>query len=273
MECRRSLVVALGLALGVALGSMGCVATPTRPGSSGQPAEIGVQHVVKKEADGPKRSPKAATVTSLAEHREAEAAKCKDPQAQTKTRDAARKHYQEALQIDAMYLPAWLGLARVYRDLGDYDRALETYRKALEKHPREVGVWVDLGMCQARKKDFDQAIASLLKAVELDPENRQAMQTLGFCLARAGRFDDSVVYLSKTMDQANAHLHVARMAQHLHEKGTIAPRAADDLCRRHLQLALQANPSLAAARDMLSQLDGALPRTDAVVPAFIGEIE
>src|SRR5438128_6113713 len=252
MDCRQSLVVALG----VALGSMGCVGTPVRPPLPPAPADAMPPAVTKKDGDGPKRTPKPGTLVAWAECREADAAKVEnDAAAQNRLRDAARKHYQEALQIDANYLPAWIGLARVHRDLGDYDRALDTYRKGLEKYPREVGLWVDLGMCQARNKDFDGAIRSLQTAVELDPENRQAMQTLGFCLARSGRFEQSLAYLTKTMGQANAHLHVARMVQHLQEKGSLQPQAAHDLCRRHLQLALQANPNLVAAREMLTQLD------------------
>jgi tetratricopeptide (TPR) repeat protein len=270
MECRRSLVVALG----VALGSTGCVWTQTRPTPASP--DVPPQNIMQKDADGPKRPPKASTLVALAEHREAQVAKDVSQADQNKYRDQARKHYLEALQVDANYLPAYLGLARVYRDLGDYTRALETYRKALEKHPREVTLWIDLGMCQARKKDFDQAIQSLGKAVELDPENRHAMQTLGFCLARAGRTDESVTYLMKTMDAGSAHLQVARMVQHLHQSGHLPLETARNVSRRHLQLALAANPTLAAARQMLSQLDTApsrpelpqadLPRAELPIP-------
>src|SRR5437879_4074241 len=150
MDCRRSLV-ALGLAW-VCCGCMGTQPQQQRPTSMAP--EAPPPHLVQRDADGPKRAPKASTMVAFAAVKESEASKADlAPNIQRNFRDDARKAYQEALQIDPACVAAYFGLGRVYRDLGDFDRALDTYHKGLEKHPREVGLWVDMGMCHARRKD------------------------------------------------------------------------------------------------------------------------
>src|SRR5438270_8253600 len=133
MDCRRSLV-ALGVAW-VCCGCMGTQGQQQRPA----PPENPPANLVQRDSDAPKRAPKAATMVAFAACKESEAANADiAPNIQRNLRDDARKAYQEALQIDPHCLAAYFGLGRIYRDFGDFDRALDTYHKALEKHPREV---------------------------------------------------------------------------------------------------------------------------------------
>jgi hypothetical protein len=61
MDCRQSLLVALGLAWG----SCGCVNTDKRP--TPPPAADPVpEHAVKREASGPKRNPQPDTLVKMA---------------------------------------------------------------------------------------------------------------------------------------------------------------------------------------------------------------
>jgi tetratricopeptide (TPR) repeat protein len=254
MDCRHFLAVSVNV-VWLACGCVGWQAQ-TRPTPPPKPPEAPPAHLIQKETPGPKKLPKAGTVVSLGAWQEGEAAKAGTPAHQQALRDEARKSYQEALRLDPANVPAYVGLGRVYTDLADYDRALDTYRKGLEKHPREIALWSGQGKCLARRKDFEQAARSFQKAVEIDPENRDALKQLGFCLARAGRIDESLPYLSRALGAANAHWSLACMTAHLGEKGLVNPQVARAHCRHHLQLALQANPSLTGAQRMLAELDG-----------------
>jgi Flp pilus assembly protein TadD len=243
MDCRQSLLVALGMALG----SCGCVNTDKRP-TPPVPDNGPEQHVVRKEPSGPKRAPQPETLVKMAAYFLDDAARVDiTPARQMDLRDQARKAYQQALQIDPTSLPALTGLGRFYTQIGDFDRAGETYRKALEKHPREASLWNDLGMCMIRKKDFESAVRYLQKASELEPENRRYLPSLGFCLALTGRHDESVACLARVYGPAQAHIRVARVLVRMNR---------DDLARQHLHLALQMSPNLPDARTMLAQLDG-----------------
>ena len=131
--------------------------------------------------------------------------------------------------------------------MDDFARALELYHKALDKTPQDHGLWFDMGLCLNRQKEWVRAIPCFQKALELDPENRQYMKTLGFTLVRAGQTEQGLTHLSHAMGTALAHYNVAHMLDHMQQP---------DQCRLHLQLALEINPNLEQARDMLASLNG-----------------
>jgi len=239
MDCRNSVLAAFTLALGA-----GCVTTQpiTQGGASDPPANA----IVQKASDGPKRPPLPGTVVAMAVIKEREAGNpANDAAQQIKLYDEARQYFQEALKIDPKYRDAVQGLARVYGLMADYPHALQIYRTALAKTPKDHGLWFDLGMCYSHQKDLVQALPCFQKALELDPENRRYMKQLGFTLARAGQTDQSLALLTKAVGTAMAHYNLARMMDHMGQP---------DQCRNHLQLALQINPNLDQAREMLDSL-------------------
>jgi Flp pilus assembly protein TadD len=100
-------------------------------------------------------------------------------------------------------------------------------------------------MCQSQHKEWDAALESLRKAVENDPENRPYISTLAYALARTGHFDESLEYFKRVGTPATAHYNVARMQHHMKQ---------DDLCQHNLAIAVQLDPQLTDARQMLVQL-------------------
>jgi tetratricopeptide (TPR) repeat protein len=237
MDCRISALVASGLMIFGA----GCVTTQSPPSSpsSDPPPNASVQ----KAADGPKRPPLPVTVVSLGLLKEREADKCQDASTKMKLYDEARQYYQQALKLDAKCRDATQGLARVYSRMDDYAHALDVYQKALDKDSKDHGLWFDLGMCYSRKKQFAQAVPCFRKALDLAPENRQYMKTLGFTLAYAGQTDQGLAMLTSAMGAGLAHYNLARVLEH---QGNL------EQSRQHLQLALQFNPTLEQAREMLA---------------------
>lgn len=76
-------------------------------------------------------------------YRKAAGAKPRDPSIHYKMGECRRKqgkleeakgHYQEAINLTG-YVPAYMGLARLYQTSGDRGKALETVRQGLEKYP------------------------------------------------------------------------------------------------------------------------------------------
>jgi tetratricopeptide (TPR) repeat protein len=243
MEGRASAFVALGLLAGLA----GCTPQGT---SSLLPSDAGASAPVAAapKENGPKRQPKPATCLAAGRLREQEASDPKrTPAERERMLDQARAAYQQALDTDPNFIPAWEALGRLYLTMEQPDRATETLKKGLEKHPQESSLWYALGMCHSRQHQWDPAIEDLRKAQELDPESRPYAHALGFCLARAGRYDESLACFQKIESPAQASYNLARMLHHLKK---------DDLCRRYVELALQADPQMEPARQLLAQLDG-----------------
>lgn len=244
MDCRTSAL------LFVLLGSVaGCITTDSAKTTSASsppppPADSAPSWPSRAEE---KRTFQPGTIVAMGLMKEKEAEQhAHQPEVKAKILDKARLDYQEALRQDPNHLSAYRGLGRVYLNLGDYDHALETYKKALARFPQDATVWVDLAMLYNRKKDFAEGIRCLNKARELDPENRQIMMTLGLTQARAGQAEQSLATLTRAVGSAAAHYNLARMYLHRREE---AP------ARQHLQMALQANPNLEGARELLARLD------------------
>jgi tetratricopeptide (TPR) repeat protein len=246
MDGRKSLMLALGLLAAVG----GC--TPASKQTTGDQS-VGRITFMDDSKPPPPQDPNeppvqahAPTLVAAGDYYIREAAGRDDvPAVQSQLRDKARKAYQQALRVDPKCLPAYQALANLYLVLDDREHAVATYQRALKMAPANHQLWFDLGMCFARDKDWDNALPNLRKAVDLDPENRQYVNMLGFALARSGRFDESLACFKRVQGEARAHYNQARMLQYLGQT---------DLCRQHLQLALQADPQLDSAQDLLARL-------------------
>jgi hypothetical protein len=85
-------------------------------------------------------------------------------------------------------------------------------------------------------------------ALKLDPENLSFRKTMAFCLARGGKWDEGFNVMCQVMPEAQARYLMARVLEHQNQ-----PAA----CRQQLQLAIQADPNFADAREFLAELDAA----------------
>jgi tetratricopeptide (TPR) repeat protein len=203
----------------------------------------------KPDNDLPKRKPKAATCVAFGDL-QLKTAQEPDKTAVQKEQmlDMARKYFQQAIRTDSNCVRAYLGLAKTYETLGDYERTLDTYQKGLKALPKDASLMYELGMTQARHKDWSPALANLKNAVILDPENRSYQTTVAYSLARVGRFDESYTYFKKLVGETQAHYNLARMLQHVNDF---------EASQQHLRLALQINPQFTPARQLLEEMEAA----------------
>lgn len=243
MDCRKTLALALGF-LGMST-CLGCASRPTV--AQAPPRQQTAVADARKQIERPKKTAKAETWVAYGHFSLQSAESPQIPPAQRQALlDEARKSYQRAMEIDSKNTEAQLSLARLHIAHDDESKGLDILQKMRQKHPKEAAVWHELGMHHASKKNWNEALVCLHKAAELDPENREYVSKYGFALARTGRYDEGVTCLSRVMGKAEAHFNVARMLSHLEQP---------ELSKEHLRLAVQINPNLAAAREMLAQLD------------------
>ena len=244
MDCRRSLQLAC---LSVVPFSL-CLAPGCTPSSQqivNPPPQVAVE-TKKKKSDPPKIEPKATTLVAAGDMLRIEArSSIHTPAERDELREKARVSFEQALHNDPKNAAAQLGVARMYYDMNDHDRAVAAYEKALKQDPKNPLLLSELGMVYARSREWEKAVNHLRDALELDPNNKDCANTLGHCLARSGRIDEALAVFRKTVGEAKAHYNVARMLHHMNQDG---------LSRQHLDLALRADPTFFEARDMLIQL-------------------
>jgi tetratricopeptide (TPR) repeat protein len=86
------------------------------------------------------------------------------------TRDlaGARKDYDEAIQLDPNYAPAYLNRGLVRNVEGDTDGAIGDFSKAIELNPRIPEAWLNRGLVRQRKGD-PKAAEDFEKCLEVAP--------------------------------------------------------------------------------------------------------
>jgi tetratricopeptide (TPR) repeat protein len=232
MDCRKSLLLALGLLTGAA----GCSSLlPVQPAGT------------EAAAAGEEKLHKPETYAAFANYRAtAGFTQGVDPAAQQQYREDARRSYLKAIEIDRKYLPAYIGMLKLQQACEDHAGAVATCEQAVQLAPEDATLWFELGMCQCRIKNWNSAVQALRKACELDPANRQYATMFGFTLARAGMYNDSFYVLSRLNGEGKAHADLARMLNHLNQP---------QLAREQAVLALTKDPSAQSARTLLASLD------------------
>jgi TolB-like protein/DNA-binding winged helix-turn-helix (wHTH) protein/Flp pilus assembly protein TadD len=130
-------------------------------------------------------------------------------------RPAAKEHsrraveyYQQAINEDPNYAPAYLGLA----DQGDPNDVEVKARKALELDDTLSEAHVELGaVLLSRDLDWRGAEKEFLRAIEVNPSYAHAHQGYAYYLDALGRLDEGFKEYHRTqeLDPANDHLGAA----------------------------------------------------------------
>jgi tetratricopeptide (TPR) repeat protein len=262
MECRRTIWLGLCCLGGV----LGCHHESTNPLQS---ANVTAQQTTRKAPDGtvihtepdpPKRPPTAATCSTYGDWYSQAAREPGIGQAQAQQlRDTALKAYQQAMQIDPKYLPAYRSTAALYWDLNDPSHAAQMYQKALQIYPKDARLWYELGLGQFRQKEYAEGLTAMEKAHTLESENREYSNAYGYALARAGRYDQALIVFARHNDPARAHYNLARMLAHMGQA---------EQSMEQVRLALNQDPSLNEARQLEAELQGRpWPATEEIRPA------
>lgn len=98
-------------------------------------------------------------------------------------------HYHEALQRTPTRIDLFVQLGHAYKELGDFDAALEAYRRFLDKEPHDADIHLQLGHLHNRMNDLETALEWYSRASALapnDPEIARHVDTAGLRLSRSG---------------------------------------------------------------------------------------
>lgn len=175
----------------------------------------------------------------------------KDNTARQQYYEQARRVFQQAQAKDPGNLQAVQGLARVADKQGQTAAANQLYEQLAQQCPRDANLQNEYGWFLARNKQWAQAAGCFQRACDLDPTNAKFASDLGHTLARAERFEESCTVFRRHMSEGQACYRVALMAKHLKR---------EDVCKHFAQLALQSEPQLQDAKQMLADLASSDPK-------------
>lgn len=157
----------------------------------------------------------------------------------------AKQQYERALAEDPKNFAATVSIARLHDRQGDYELAAEKYRTAIKNHPTKAQGYHDLGICHSRHGDMNNALSMIDRAIQLEPENVRFRNNMATLLIRQGDTEQALTHLAAVHPPDAAHYN-AGVLLHANKK--------DAEAASQFQLALQHNPSSAAAKSMVAQL-------------------
>jgi tetratricopeptide (TPR) repeat protein len=103
----------------------------------------------------------------------------------------AEKAYNAALAVEPDNEDALTGLAMVYGNMGDTDKAIEKLKAATDKSPNERSLMI-LAKAYEDQKDYKNAADALRKALELQPENDRLARSMAEDLLFSDQLDEAL---------------------------------------------------------------------------------
>jgi tetratricopeptide (TPR) repeat protein len=191
--------------------------------------------------------------------------------------------FRRALELDADYVGALIGLGHVDAARGDLQLALKRYNAAIEIEPHEAEAHFALAQALEAMGRTDDALASYFRTLEFNPLHPQVSHRIGAIQLSRNQPDQALARLDQAADLApdNGEIRVLRGKAHLilhHLPQAIAdfrvaasqlPNRADLYCQLALALdaanrksdalqaaeeALRLAPDSAAARGLTERL-------------------
>lgn len=115
----------------------------------------------------------------------------------------AVKSYQKAIEMKGDYSDAYLGLAVIYEQGGEFDKAVVAYQSALSADSTNIDALFNFGRLlfnRNRGRDRQDAERLWLEAVRLSPGNSNALYSLGLLYESQGDRAAALQYYYKVKD-------------------------------------------------------------------------
>lgn len=106
-------------------------------------------------------------------------------------------YYQQSLRLDPNQYEASYGLARLYRWLGDQDRAIELLSSLLARDRDRTDVKVELGRALLENDRFEEAAPIWSEMLQLSPTNETFMLRQAMALLHTGHVKESQELMAK----------------------------------------------------------------------------
>lgn len=159
----------------------------------------------------------------------------------------AMDNYDKALKISPTNGPALTAMARLHDRQNQTAKASEYYQQAIAATPNEAQLYSDFGMLLARNGQGEEACKKLEQAIAIRPSEAKYHSNLAAVQLDSGKADKAMETLQKVNSPAAANYNMALL---------LVQRNQIQNAQQHLTVALQQDPNMQPAREMLAKLGG-----------------
>jgi len=111
----------------------------------------------------------------------------------------AEAAYRSAIKLDADWIPSYVNLADLLRQMQRDPEAEQTLRAGLKRHPDAAALHFSLGLLQVRSKNLNAALVSLKQAARLAPEDAHYSYVYVVALHSAGQTREAQAVLGQAL--------------------------------------------------------------------------
>lgn len=105
--------------------------------------------------------------------------------------------YEAAIGVQPDRQSAWMGKARVLRQLKHHEDALAANHRAIELNPRVQPAWFGKALTLMNMQRYVEALKCFNKAIKLEPERSNSWRFRGYVLTKLGRYSEALASLEK----------------------------------------------------------------------------
>ncbi|NIO29136.1 MAG: tetratricopeptide repeat protein [Candidatus Latescibacteria bacterium] len=124
----------------------------------------------------------------------------------------AVENSERAIQLSDSLAPVHVTLGLIYRETGEYERAIREFQRALALDPASNDACLGLGRAYDGLKRFAEAESTYQKAISMKPDYWAGYDALGLFYYGRGRYDDAIVQFGKvvalTPDNSKGYNHL-----------------------------------------------------------------
>ena len=129
--------------------------------------------------------------------------------------------YLHSILINKNNPTPYLGLALSYKNLKNYNKAINALEKAEKISPYDVNVQKELALCNIIKGDFEKGIKYLISSIKLDPENIDIQMQLALVHEMIDEEDMALMIYQKIIETKpeylRAYIQKATLYMHLED--------------------------------------------------------
>jgi tetratricopeptide (TPR) repeat protein len=101
--------------------------------------------------------------------------------------DLAIELYQQVLEIDSQYLPAYINLAQLFTQQSDFDKAVSLWQELISMHPNLIICYENLGLLWQNIYEFEQAIVYYKQGLNIEENNLNILSNLAHCYLKTNQ--------------------------------------------------------------------------------------